>query len=108
MITTLEKVRRLEQYIAADSSTVDPVLDMTIDKLLARELTRMLELKARLTNQTVEFEDDYSLKSADFYRRYENGEMGDKMDFVEWAATVEMLANIKKRLALKEAPTSTD
>jgi len=62
MITTLEKVRRLEQYIAADSSTVDPVLDMTIDKLLARELTRMLELKARLTNQAEEFEDDYSLK----------------------------------------------
>jgi len=108
MITTLEKVRRLEQYIAADSSTVDPVLDMTIDKLLSRELTRMLELKARLTNQMVEFEDDYSLKSTDFYRRYENGEMGDEMDFVEWAATVEMLANIKKRLALKEAPTSTD
>ena len=28
--------------------------------------------------------------------------MGDEMDFVEWAATVEMLANVKKRIALLE------
>ncbi|MBW2570753.1 MAG: hypothetical protein JRE47_15685 [Deltaproteobacteria bacterium] len=34
MISTVEKVRRLEQYIAADSSVVDPVINMAIDKLL--------------------------------------------------------------------------
>jgi len=27
-------------------------------------------------------------------------EMGDEMDFVEWAATVEMLTNVEKRLTL--------
>jgi hypothetical protein len=48
------------------------------------------------------FEETYGLKSADFYTRYEKGEMGDKMDFVEWSATVEMLANVEKRLALLE------
>ncbi len=42
MMTTLEKVRRLEQYIAADSSAVDPVIYMAIDKLVQREITRLL------------------------------------------------------------------
>jgi len=102
MMTTLEKVRRLEQYIAVDNSAVDPVLDMTIDKLLAREIERMRELKARLADQLAEFEERYALKSADFYARYENGEMGDATDFVEWSATVEMLANAERRLALLE------
>jgi hypothetical protein len=42
------------------------------------------------------------LKPADFYTRYENGEMGDSMDFVEWSSTIEMLANADKKMALLE------
>jgi len=66
MMTTLEKVRRLEQYIAVSTTMVDPVLDMTIDKLLTRATTRMLALKARLASQLAEFEEKYALKSAEF------------------------------------------
>jgi len=102
MMPTLEKIRRLEQYLAVDNSAVDPVLDMAIDKLLAREIERVRELKKRLAAQLAEFEEHYALKSADFYTRYENGEMGDSMDFVEWSATVEMLANAEKQMALLE------
>jgi hypothetical protein len=46
-----------------------------------------------LTQQCKQFEAEYALSSTDFYRRYESGEMGDELDFVEWAATIEMLAN---------------
>ena len=46
------------------------------------------------------FERTYSLTSNEFYTRYEKGEMGDEIDFVEWAATVEMFANVEKRLTL--------
>jgi len=42
MMTTLEKVRRLEQYIAADSPAIDPVIHMAIDKLMEREITRFV------------------------------------------------------------------
>ncbi|MCD4787279.1 MAG: hypothetical protein K8R09_03555 [Desulfobacterales bacterium] len=100
MISTLEKVKRLEQYLAVDSSAIDSVLQMAIDKLLARETARMSELKKRLAAQLKEFEEHYELKSADFYTRYEKGEMGDSMDFIEWSATVEMLANAEKQMTL--------
>ncbi len=99
-MTTLQKVRRLEQYIATDSSAVDPVIHMAIDKLMEREITRLLKLKARLAEQLEEFERTYAMNSSDFYTRYESGEMGDDMDFIEWAATVEMLKNIENRLLL--------
>lgn len=100
MFSTLEKVKRLEQYLAVDNSTVDPVLDTTIDKLLAREQARIVELKTRLQEQCALFEQNYALSSEDFYKQYQAGQMGDATDYVEWAATIEMLANLDKRLAL--------
>ncbi len=106
MMTTLEKVRRLEEYLAVTNSAVDPVIETTINKLLTREFNRMVELETHLANELLEFEERYTLKSDDFYRRYEAGELGDAMDFVEWAATVEMLSNVKRRLALLETATS--
>jgi hypothetical protein len=102
MMTTLEKVRRLEGYVAAESAAVDRVLDMSLDKLLARETGRMREIQARLAGQLAEFEAQYGLDSAEFYARYERGEMGDAVDLIEWSATVDMLANVEKRLALLE------
>ena len=100
MATTWEKVRRLEEYLALSDSGVDPVVETTINKLPARGSSRMVELKTRLTNDLLEFEERYALRSDDFYRRYEAGELGDAIDYVEWAATLEMLANVERQLAL--------
>ena len=100
MPTTLKKIQRLEQYLATDSSMVDPVLDSTIDKLLARERSKMLELKLRLEEQRKTFETKYAQSSAAFYANYEKGEMGDEMDYLEWASTIEMLAKLENHLAL--------
>jgi hypothetical protein len=106
MMTTLEKVKQLEEYLAISSPAVDPAIETTINKLLARELDRLVGLKTRLTKELLEFEARYNLPSDDFYRRYETGELGDAMDFVEWAATIEMLSNARRQLALLETATS--
>ena len=102
-MTTLEKVKKLEKYLTVNNSVVDPIIETTIDKLLTREFNRLVELKFRLTNDLAKFEKHYDMNSEDFYQRYEKGELGDEMDFVEWAATIEMLNNLKQRLALLEA-----
>ena len=56
MLTTLEKVQRLEEYLALESNSPDPVVDRAVTKLLQREYRRMVELKTRLDNQLQEFE----------------------------------------------------
>jgi len=105
-MTILEKVKLLERYIAVDVAAVDPVMELVIEKLLKREATRMDELKQRLSGQKTEFEEKYRLNSEEFCRRYEKGEMGDDMDYVEWSATVDMLAGIEKRLSLLQQGAS--
>ncbi len=102
MMTALEKVKRLEQYLSSCSSEVDPVIEMAVNKLLSRELDRVRQLTKRLSVQLRKFEEQYALQSAEFHKRYEQGKMGDSMDFVEWSATVEMMANAKKQMAFLE------
>ena len=103
MLNTLEKVQRLEQYLRLDDSVNDPIVDRTVTKLLHRESSRMEALRTRLSEQIREFEQQYQLPSAEFYARYERGDMGDDMDFIEWASTCEMLSNVNKRLTILES-----
>ncbi len=102
-MTTLEKVRKLERYVSTGNAAVDPVLDLVMNKLMAREKDRMRALQSRLENDLLLFEKNYAISSEAFFQRYEKGEMGDAMDFVEWSATWEMLRNTEKRLTLLEA-----
>lgn len=55
MISTLEKIKRLEKYLATNNSTIDPVIETTINKLLSHEFNRMVELKNRLLNELQSF-----------------------------------------------------
>jgi hypothetical protein len=102
----LEKVKLLEKYIAVDATAIDPVMNLSIEKLLKRETSRMDKLKQRLLIQKAEYEEKYKLNSDEFCTRYEKGIMGDDMDYVEWSATVDMLAGIEKRLSLLQQETS--
>ena len=110
MSTVLSKVKRLEEYIAStNASSMDRVLELTIDKLLEREASRLTSQKAKLEQQLAEFERKYSLDSVEFYEKFERGELGDTMDFVEWSATYEMVENLQRRLSVlrqKEAGPS--
>ncbi len=101
MSTVLSKVRRLEKYmVSTDASSLDRVLVLSIDKLLDRETSRLISQKARLEQQLSDFERRYSFSSEEFYEKFERGELGDAMDFVEWSATYEMTANLRHRLSI--------
>ncbi|GIL14832.1 MAG: hypothetical protein BroJett039_00050 [Chloroflexota bacterium] len=100
MSTVLEKVKRLEQYVATDENAIDQVVEQTLDKLFERETSRLESVKARLETQIVAFEQTYKMPTREFYIRFEQGELGDGMDFFEWSATYEMLKNLEKRMTL--------
>jgi len=92
-MNVIEKLRILEQYILSNKSTVDQVIYITIDKLLTREQKLTMELKQRLEDQIENFEKKYSMNTSEFYSDFEDGKMGDEIDFIEWAATHEMIDN---------------
>ena len=105
MLATLEKVKRLEQYLSVTNATIDPVSDQSIDKILAREEGRLREMNSRLSIQVSQFETQYDMTSNDFYQKYTNGSLGDAVDFIEWAATLDMLANNNSQMELLTSST---
>jgi hypothetical protein len=100
MTAVLEKVQRLEQYVQLTNGQVDWVLESTIDKVLDRERQRLLGQQAHLKSQIADFEVQYGWTSEAFYPRFERGELGDDMDFVEWSATIEMVKNLQQIIEL--------
>lgn len=53
--------------------------------------TSPVEAFAALVRSLVAYEQRYDMSSADFYIRYQQGEMGDLADMVEWAGDYQHL-----------------
>ena len=69
-------------------------MEMAIDKLLKREAKRMGDMHLRINDQIAAFEAKYKMSSEEFRSRYDQGSIGDDMDFIEWAATLDMREKI--------------
>ena len=102
MQTTLNKIKKLEQLIVS-SNTTDNVIDITIDKILKREKTKLKNQIHNLNTQLKEFEKKYNLGSEKFEIDYKNGKLGDNIDFIEWSATIDMMNNAVKQLDILES-----
>ncbi len=102
-IATLNKLRILETLFQQGYRS--DFLDRTLDKIIALERAdihqELTELQARLTA----FEQQYQISSADFYRRFHKGELGDDADFFEWSAFYDMAETLRKRLQLFASET---
>jgi hypothetical protein len=99
-MTILEKIKILERYVSIDPLMIDSVMEMAIDKLLKREAMRMGDMHLRINEQIAAFEAKYKMSSEEFQSSYNKGSIGDDMDFIEWAATLDMREKIQHHLAM--------
>jgi hypothetical protein len=97
-LLTAERLQALaELYRQGQESDL---MDRTLEKLLRHEAEQSQAQLRELRADLAEFEQRYHLPSDEFYRRYQAGDMGDQMDYVEWASLVQMVDNLEKRLDL--------
>ena len=76
------------------------LMDRTLGKLLAHEADSSRVQLDQLRSDLAEFEERYGMSSEVFYQRYQTGQTDDRMDFVEWAALVQMAARLEERIQL--------
>ena len=85
-MTIAQMKLNLLQEVVGEDEAFNRMLDKLLDVTLSRHQARLNRLNADLE----EFEIQYEMDSSTFYRKFEQGELGDDMDFFEWAGLFEL------------------
>ena len=78
-------------------------LDLILGKLLETALNQHRFRLGRYERDLHQFEKRYNIDSAAFHKRFESGEMGDAMDFFEWAGLYELHQALREKIQKLEA-----
>lgn len=79
---------------------VGETVTKTLNKLFGYEAENCRTQIRQLENDLSVFEKQYSMSSDVFYRRFQEGQTDDNMDFIEWASVVQMYRRLRQRFAL--------
>lgn len=64
----------------------------------------LLESKINLVKSEIkQFEEKYHLKSSEFEKKFDNGELGDSQDYFEWWGLLKGLRTLEERLKKAKA-----
>jgi hypothetical protein len=91
---SVEHKLELLRDMYSDGSDLDQILAKLLDA--AQSQTR-LRLR-RYEHDLGEFERRYGMETAAFYPRFQAGELGDAMDFFEWAGLYELYRNAQDKI----------
>lgn len=85
---TIGRLRALEQLYAQGYQ--DSVVDLTLRKLIERQVQQDEAQLADLRKDLLRFEQRYGISSSDFLARYQAGQTGDDEDAFEWSVMYKM------------------
>lgn len=81
--------------------TIKPSNKKEVLDIIKDSLKREKSMFEIAINQTVEilenFEKKYRMETKTFYKKFCDGKIGDKTDFIEWAGEKEILDRLKKQ-----------
>jgi len=100
MATTVQLLKKLQllQTLVAGEGMGDEVTEVTISKLLSYEIEKVRKRQSQIREKLTAFEEQYNLKTEEFSRKFQDGTMGDAIDFFEWSALAEMYQELSQRL----------
>ncbi|CAD6492578.1 MAG: hypothetical protein CHKLHMKO_00302 [Candidatus Argoarchaeum ethanivorans] len=93
---TIHKIQTLEKLI--NIGTEDELVDKTLSKLIEYRTNKMNCELQELEDSMKKFESKYNMNPKTFCKKFEEGELGDEMDFFEWYALCDIHKRIVQRL----------
>ncbi len=94
----IEYAKILGKYISEGLNENEEVfIKETLKKLIEQEIDMLEKEKEQYKREMAKFEEKYSQKSEEFIKKFNNGEMGDDLDFFEWYASVDSYNRVEKR-----------
>ena len=90
----VQLIRLYEEGLASD------LMERTLYKLFATEAAGEQKAIDRLRSDLDDLEVRYGMESSEFFARFDAGELGDDMDFIEWASLYQMYMHSMKRFEI--------
>ena len=66
------------------------------------DLEKLKGRQSRIREKLTAFEERYNMKTEEFYRKFQEGHLGDETDFLEWSALADMHKEISQQLVEAE------
>ena len=95
----VENIEKLSSFVKKYNEE-DFYLENTIKKIIGYEKSKIKDELRKLMFDLKELEKKYERKSETFYTDFIAGQLGDKMDFIEWASLYEMYLKNKEKVEL--------
>ena len=92
----LEQLKILEALY--NRGEVSKFLELSLSKIIAHEIAIAQEQAAELETDLQQYETQYLMSSAEFYPKFQAGQLGDDIDFVEWSSFYQMWSSVRERL----------
>lgn len=98
----LRKIKNLESLFrnGSDDEVVLQTVDTTVNKLLHYEEQKFGRDLEGIRRKVRRFEKKYKMDSTSFYRKFNDGRMGDSMDYMEWHALCDMQKRISDSMCI--------
>jgi hypothetical protein len=97
----MEALSKLD--VLKDTITDTAQMDLVLGKLLEITFSDYRHRLERYERDLGEFEQRYSMKSPVFYQRFEAGELGDAMDFFDWAGLYKLRQDAQEKVRRLES-----
>ena len=77
-----------------------------VHSLLSDAILHQLEFRNQSLERTTQilktFETQYAMTSGEFFRRYQNGGLDDRNDFIDWAGEYQIFQSLKDQIRCLE------
>lgn len=81
-----------------ENKQVDNATAQTLNKLVDIEASRLRLQLEDMDRVMADYEKQYDMKSAEFFAKFDAGQLGDRMDFVEWAGLFQMAEDLREQI----------
>ncbi len=88
-----------------EKGQVSDLTAKTLNKLADMEISQSRADLEATEKDLQEFEQRYQIDTAEFFKKWQAGQMGDAMDFIEWASLAQMAHRVRERLEILASET---
>ncbi len=74
------------------------LIDRSLTKIIELERANTLKQAAELQTKLQKYETQYQMPSDTFYQRFNEGTLGDAIDYFEWSVLYDLWRSVQERL----------